>query len=313
MSFRRYLRKSFRKQKEIPSSESSGYSGIWRSVYFHHIGKTAGTSYKKWLRGSFHSSQIFREFGISRKILELDLSRYRFFSGHFPITFSFLLPRPCARITVLRDPKSVVLSGYNHLKREEGQHANLAHRKGRPLSSFDDFLNDDVLRCRATNRQVFSLGWKISLSELVHMARLIPDVDWSSGIETESVRSNNYLLYGPLDLDRKESSLLDAADDMLFREFVAFGIVEKEEDSLSYLSSVLNCETAPKALPRLNRSADREGNPLRLEDLSREQKFALEEMTALDQQIYDRAAKKLAERSGAVLRASATQGSGSGQ
>jgi hypothetical protein len=293
----------FAKSETVGVDEGKLKGNLWRSVYFHHIGKTAGASYTKYFELMFHPDEIFRESGMSRRVIDTDLTKFRFFRGHFPISFAELLPHPCAVTTVIREPKSVILSGYNHLCRLKGEHLGFSHRNGRPLVSFDDFLNDDTFRNRSTNVQTFSLGWRLELSSLVFEATRIPDISWSSTKESTrgSIGSQCFLLYGPNNLDRKSDVLLENARDTLLNKVVGFGLVERELESLMHLKEVLGFSEAPCSLQRLNQaeSVDKY-EPLRFEDLSKPQADELDSMTRLDVALYVEAEKELLRRTGSM-------------
>jgi hypothetical protein len=257
-------------------------AGAWKCFYFHHIGKTAGTSYKKLLWAEFPKSRICTLKAPCRGILETDLSKFRLFAGHFPFVFHEMLPSPCLTFTTLRDPKSVILSTYNHLYRLNGSHISFSHRSGRPLASFDDFLNDDILRLNSTNPQSHSIAGRLGLAEFTSRMAGIGDIDWRA-TSGNAARNLSYLLYGEAVSLKLAPELAERAIDVIASEMVCAGIVERQQDSIELLRRISGLPLM-KALPRSNRAP---ANALTMGDLSAAQHRALEKITRSDQKLYD--------------------------
>ncbi|MDJ0614963.1 MAG: sulfotransferase family 2 domain-containing protein [Rhizobiaceae bacterium] len=262
--------------------------GIWENVYFHHIGKTAGTSFTRLLNSKFHRSTIFPNSGPSRNILHERMENYQFFSGHFPFVFTKLLPQPTLSFTVLREPKEVVLSAYNHLHRLGGKHISFHHRIGRPLENFDDFLSDRILRNYNTNPQTYSLGSELTLQQFFREVAKIPTCDWNSP-DSPSVHSQCNLMYGSVGSNKHDPSLLKNALYRIDNEITLCGTVERSDELIRDLEHALG-EPFEQKLSHSNVS--NEGS-LSISDLSPAQLSELENMTELDQRLFEAANQRL--------------------
>lgn len=82
-------------------------------LVFLHIPKCAGTSVHSALSASFDRSEIFPRYGHDLQNEQLgELRRYRYLAGHFSMYGVQRVPSPKWTLTVLREPKSRVLSLY---------------------------------------------------------------------------------------------------------------------------------------------------------------------------------------------------------
>jgi hypothetical protein len=253
-----------------------------RSIYYHHIGKTGGTSITGLLAAAVGPRSTFPQAGLTRHLLGR-LDRYRFFSGHFPFAVVALLPRPITVITSVRDPLPHLVSTYNHLKRLAGRHIALAHRS-RPLASFDDFLADPVLRRITTNPQTFSLGREIPTATLRGVAEHIVEVDW---YET-GTRESFWGLYGTEDDDRTGPGVLAVARKRLADPAMIACTCETIDGEIGRIMARVGLRSgAARSVPaRLNQKPDRE-DMLDVSDLSAAQVAAVRAQTMLDRTLYE--------------------------
>jgi hypothetical protein len=117
------------------------------TVIFLHIGKTAGTTLRRILRRNFRSSEILvvRARGRPRtetlddfsRVPEAERSRPRLLMGHTVFGLHELVPRPSTYISMVRKPKSLVLSQYNFVLRTEGhRHHDEVAAKGMSLEDY---------------------------------------------------------------------------------------------------------------------------------------------------------------------------------
>jgi hypothetical protein len=266
----------------------------WESIYFHHIGKTAGTSYRTLLECCVTAEQICPASWLDRDVLAGKLARYRLFRGHFPYVFSGLLPSPCAKLTVLRNPREHFLSTYNHLARLRGKHIALAHRK-EPLTHVRDALGDEQLRRRMTNMQTFSLGWNPALPLVLMHAAAITDNDINN-IHSECLRSLQFVHYGDDSIDRCSGDLLKAAIERLDRDCAAFGLVEEEKLSVRYIQMVLFGANFEQKLPRKNQARQQQTNVVTWDDLTPDEKREVDSLTSMDAHLYETASALLRYR-----------------
>ena len=114
------------------------------------------------------------------------------------------MPKPTLIISVLRDPVERLLSAYNHLYRSHGKHIFLQiTRQGKPLSSINEFLDDQAIFPYTINPQLFSLGHPMSVPEIISRGKSLTRFSWQSPC-TKSFE----LLYGPdranINLDKKQ-------------------------------------------------------------------------------------------------------------
>src|SRR5207247_10580644 len=100
------------------------------TVIFLQIGKTAGTTLRRILRRNVRSSEVMvvRARGRPRtetlddfgRKPEAERARPRLIMGHTVFGLHELVPRPSTYISMVRKPKSLVLSQYNFVLRTEG-------------------------------------------------------------------------------------------------------------------------------------------------------------------------------------------------
>ena len=83
-------------------------------LYYLHIPKTAGTSLITILDGYFKNQEVLRLHAWKYLLpkMPLDFSKFRFVRGHYGYGFYRLLPKKPIYLTVLRDPKDVIVSSY---------------------------------------------------------------------------------------------------------------------------------------------------------------------------------------------------------
>jgi hypothetical protein len=109
--------------------------GDHATVIFLHVGKTAGATMRRALRRSFRSGEVMelkaptvtpgrlrRDGAIAyfASLPEADRARLRLIMGHMNYGLHEAVPRPCAYVTLLRDPIKLILSQYHHVRRHEG-------------------------------------------------------------------------------------------------------------------------------------------------------------------------------------------------
>jgi hypothetical protein len=272
----------------------------WESIYFHHIGKTAGTSYRTLLESYVPAERICPASWLDHDVLAGKLARYRLFRGHFPYVFSGLLPSPCCKLTVLRNPRAHFLSTYNHLARLRGKHIALAHRKA-PLTHVRDALGDEQLRRRMTNMQTFSLGWNPELPIVLLHAAAITDRNVNN-IHSECLRSLQFVHYGDESIDRYSGELLETAIHRLSRDCAAFGLVEEERLSIRYIQKVLFGATSDQNLPRKNQARQEQTDVVTWADLTPEEQRDVDSLTTMDAQLYETASALLQSRIDIIYR-----------
>jgi hypothetical protein len=94
---------------------------MFKSLFFHHIPKTAGTSLRFWLSEFFSASSRFpyHNYEDLKSVSPDEVARYSFFSGHFGLSlYSWLLEKPDT-ITWLRQPVFREISQYYYWRSYE--------------------------------------------------------------------------------------------------------------------------------------------------------------------------------------------------
>src|SRR4051812_1727421 len=82
-------------------------------IYFHHIGKTAGTSFRRYLVGCLGEAQVSPMLrGIKFRDALRDYSRYAAIGGHIDAGPGDKLPFDRVSVTFLREPLDRLLSQF---------------------------------------------------------------------------------------------------------------------------------------------------------------------------------------------------------
>jgi len=135
------------------------------TVIFLHIGKTAGTTLRRVLRRNFPSEDIMvvRARGRPRtetladfaKLSERARARPRLIMGHTVFGLHELVPRPSTYLSMVRKPRSLVLSQYTFVQRTEGHrhHREVARRN----MSLEDYI-DSGLALEMDNSQTRAIA-----------------------------------------------------------------------------------------------------------------------------------------------------------
>jgi len=117
------------------------------TVIFLHIGKTAGTTLRRVLRRNFPQGDVMivKARGRPRtetladfaKLPEAERARPRLIMGHTVFGLHELVPRPSTYVSMVRKPKSLVLSQYTFVQRTEGhRHHEEVVRRGMSLEDY---------------------------------------------------------------------------------------------------------------------------------------------------------------------------------
>ena len=150
------------------------------SIYHHHIGKTAGTYLNTFLREMLPPFSELPRPAVDQYTIN-NIRRAQFVTGHMPYNICELMPKPTLIISVLRDPVERLLSAYNHLYRSHGKHIFLQiTRQGKPLSSINEFLDDQAIFPYTINPQLFSLGNPMSVPEIISRGKSLTRFSWQS-------------------------------------------------------------------------------------------------------------------------------------
>jgi Sulfotransferase family len=242
-------------------------------IYYLHIPKTGGSSFISFLDSQFDSDEICPAQLLPElfQIPLADMSHYKLFRGHLWYGLNSYVKQGLSYLTMLRDPVQRTISWYSHVKRDEN-----AYRHQRVVDedwSLLDFVTDSETNWDMINAQTLFLSIDLDYSKL------------SSdpiGYGRSTVRA-----YANASDDRE---LLNIAKKRL-EECVFFGITERMQDSKHLLSYAMNFYPNFSA-PRLNISSNRPFD----HEISAETIHAINEITRLDQELYDWACKVFEDR-----------------
>lgn len=229
--------------------------------YFLHIPKTAGTSTIRALSG-WRTCPARDWAGL------VGLSRWRWkwsdgFAGHFGLGLAEYVDRPLWTFTFLRDPVELVLSAHGHLLRDTSIPLH-AEACGRTLV---EFLRDFPVLHEPQSR------WLAREVDGVRMKRCRTASEANALVEEAIGRTVDWMRRDPAGLLER---VVERARALAFVGFV--------EDLDGGIGSVARVLGKPVRLggPRLNVHSARR----RIEDLSAEERDAVEAVTRLDRQLY---------------------------
>ncbi|MBI3465763.1 MAG: hypothetical protein HY000_22325 [Planctomycetes bacterium] len=247
-------------------------------LYFLHIGKTGGTTLTAMLDPLFDPAKICPA-QILPDLLRLpdqQLTRYRFFRGHFGSALPELLRSPVTTITLLREPPAQVISCFLHIQRSPA-HWLYPRVVGRKMSLLD-FLCDDESAPAVWNNQCRNLAARL---DVARFSSLPPD-------ELRAIPLGRELDRAVAHLDQQ--ARLDRALEQLDR-CAAFGLTEQMSDTLRLLATTLGFQPA-SALLVLNQSPHR----IAWDDLTPQTQERLHEVTRLDAELYASARRRFEDR-----------------
>ena len=240
------------------------------SLVFMHIEKTGGTTLHNILVEHFNKKEICPERFNKLKKYELNkLSKYKFFSGHYDRANVECIPQKTKVITVLREPKSRILSLYYFWKAHKKEVIEKANLGGPSIAKQLSLLQ--FLRCRkgAIPLHINNVQVRTMLGE----AFIGPN--------------DEYLV--------PQEDALEKAIDYLDSLFV-FGILERYEESIKYFCELMDIE-CPEVIPRArdhkNISEQKNLEPVEREEITPEIDAELERLTELDSKLYDYAKTRL--------------------
>ncbi|MGA5688521.1 sulfotransferase family 2 domain-containing protein [Cytobacillus pseudoceanisediminis] len=126
-----------------------------KEIIIHtHIPKTGGMTLRSIVNKNYEKEKMLKNVFPSslpqfkKDIIEKD--NIEFVTGHHPFGLHMYTNKPCAYITMFRDPIERVISMYFYNLRKEN---HPLHKKVKELT-FEEFINDKQLARRTVNRQI---------------------------------------------------------------------------------------------------------------------------------------------------------------
>jgi len=244
------------------------------SLYFVHIAKTAGTSFKLILH------HYFPEHLIAKNVTEADFIKnrsianegnYLLYYGHCNHDFHKLLPGTNKIITFLRDPVQRVISNFEHIQRTPTHF--LYDELMKHGNDIQAFVNEPVFQNTSANHQTRKLGVSLDnkLEEIINAPELSDEEKcraWWAHFDDSELTDD--------ELNRAQKRL----QQMLF-----FGVVEKFYESLELFSRTLNAPT-PQEAPFAN-AASPQDHQQREERYSENDLEAIRQANQLDTRLYN--------------------------
>ncbi len=256
--------------------------GPEETLYFLHIPKCAGTTFRAFLEDHFEGTRICPHVGVLEEVIARppsELAQYRLIAGHHGWFLHRLLEAPPVVITVLRDPVARAISHFYH---QRNRHETWLHDIIRDWT-FEQYVHDPLGISELTNFQTRYLA----------LDRIQEDYWEHSPIRD---RDNEALV-----AKYSDPRLLERAIARL-EGMPAFGFVERLEDTMRLVAHTFGWPARSSSL-RLNpRRSERDSQDLT--DRALEQ---VRRLTVLDQRLYDHA-RALFERRIAGLTPEAAEG-----
>jgi len=229
-------------------------------VYFLHIPKTAGTTFRAFLEDHYHSDTICPHW-LLEDILKLpprQLNSYQLICGHYAYYIVSKLLAPPSIVTMLRDPIDRTISHFYHIKNTKD------HWFNEEVSgmSLDDFLNDPIGISEILNFQTRFIAFDNIQEQNFGFANIRNDLN-------------------KLDLLLNNEELLNIALNRM-RSFRFVGITERFDESLTLLSHEFGWP-APVTFPKYNVAPYRE----KYHELSESTLHRIKELNRLDLVLYE--------------------------
>jgi len=236
-------------------------------LYYLHIPKTAGSSLISIIDRYFPRKNVLGMHAWKYLLpkMPLDFKKYQFVRGHFGYGFYRVLPKKPVYITILRDPKEIILSSYKMIQRQPFEAKRYSIPQDKSISELITDPNIHPLknvqtRYIAIDLDVMSLSKDMSMDEL---ADYQPD-------------EHDYFKEPRMSDDK----LLEIAKQHI-SEFTFVGFMEKMEESLFLLNFTFGWK------PIRNKVRKNVSPNQKPEILSEQAKQNLEQWSKLDQELYN--------------------------
>ena len=238
-------------------------------IYFLHIPKTAGSSFKRILSSMYPENEVL-EFYQRDKLLSFNPQKHRLLLGHLGFDIS-TLTQNFDVVTFLRCPIKRAISNYHQVLRSTEHYL---HELVKELGSFSAFIRDKRCQDCIANIQTKYLGLDISFSELIKY-------------HTEA----SLIALTPQEL---HSKLLSLSDENIIKgraferlsNMAFFGLCERFDDSVSLFQKCYP-QLGGGERERAQLNVTRDG--VKLSDLSSEDLIIIKNINYLDMHLYENA------------------------
>ncbi|HMD96033.1 MAG TPA: hypothetical protein VKM93_01715 [Terriglobia bacterium] len=241
-------------------------------IYFLHIPKTSGTSFHCFLTSAFGEANMspLRDWA-DVKSYSGAAGNWKVWSGHFGGLLPIILPSWPRIVTILRDPVDRTISEINHAKRDP---VHPLHRYARGMSVLQ-LCHHVRFRRRLDNSQARYLA-SLSFAQMLYRR-----------IQKQSYVCQSAAFGDVLFSMDQQYGLLDSAIRVM-SDMDMVGIAEAHHQTLRLFARMFNVPAPPEAY-HLNKA---EPSQLKRADLSAEELECIEELTQIDQLVYECARKR---------------------
>ena len=236
-------------------------------LYYLHIPKTAGTSLISIIDSYFERKKVLGAHAWKELLpkMPIDFKKYKFVRGHFGYGIYRILPKKPIYITMLRDPKEIIISSYKMLQRQSFEAKRYSIPQDKAIS---ELLTDPKIR-PLKNVQTHYIAVDLDvLSRAKGMG-----MDELADYQPEE---HDYFLFPKI----SDEKLLKIAKQHL-SDFTFVGLTEKMEESLFLLHYTFGWKPLRNVV-RKNVAPDQDP-----EFLSEEAKHNLDNWSKLDQDLYN--------------------------
>lgn len=238
------------------------------SIYFLHIPKTAGSSFKRIL-SSMYPQQVILEFYTRGQLLDLDIDKHLLLLGHLGFDISNLT-QGFDVVTFLRDPHSRAVSNYHQILRSPEHYL---HNRTKEFGSFSAFIRDKSSQDCISNIQTKYLGLDINFAQVIECHTF-------TSLQALAPQELHSKLLNETDESLVLKNAIERLTDMTF-----FGLCERFEDSMLLFQKAYP-EMEMNSLP-VQENVTRDG--VKLGDLCSEDIGIIRSLNRLDIQLYQSA------------------------